>query len=102
MRLDISVKAERRAKGMLEDARGLFETCFEVAVAPLSERLNVGQIGFALGRIFVDSRIVVQQRIASSGSVTNGSASYSTSISASASSAISALSAATAATGSPG
>ena len=62
MRLDVGMKAERRAKGVLEDARGFLQTRFNVALAPLTQRLNVGQLRGALGRILVRGRIVMQQR----------------------------------------
>ena len=42
IRLDVGMKTQRRTKNVLENPRGLFETCLDVAVAPLAVGLNVG------------------------------------------------------------
>ncbi len=40
VRLDIAVKSQRRAKGMLENPRGFFESGVDVAVAPIDRRIE--------------------------------------------------------------
>ena len=62
VRLDIAVKSQRRAKGVLENPRGFLEAGFEIAVGPFAVRLHIGQLRVPFRRIFIARGIIVQHR----------------------------------------